>query len=53
MNACELILVVLTFPLCPGQVPQDEAREGCYDQFVSGLGRHLPVNNGCWIDVFV
>jgi hypothetical protein len=30
----------------PGQeqVPLDEAREGCRDEFVSGLGRRLPVN---------
>jgi hypothetical protein len=25
-------------------VPQDEAHEGCCDEFVSGLGRRLPVN---------
>jgi hypothetical protein len=39
----------------PGQeqVPQDEAREGCCDEFVSGLGHRLPVNYGCWIVVFV
>jgi hypothetical protein len=39
----------------PGQeqVPLDEAREGCRDEFVSGLGRRLPVNYGCWIVVFV
>jgi hypothetical protein len=32
----------------PGQeqVPQDEAREGCCDEFVSGLGGRLPVNYG-------
>uniref|UniRef100_A0A804QCX6 HECT-type E3 ubiquitin transferase n=2 Tax=Zea mays TaxID=4577 RepID=A0A804QCX6_MAIZE len=34
-------------------VPQDEAHEGCCDEFVSGLGRRLPVNYGCWIVVFV
>ncbi|NP_001352275.1 uncharacterized protein [Zea mays] len=28
------------------QVPQDEARGGCCDEFVSGLGRRLPVNFG-------
>jgi hypothetical protein len=30
----------------PGQehVPQDEAHEGCCDEFVSGLDRHLPIN---------
>jgi hypothetical protein len=39
----------------PGQeqVSQDEAREGCCDEFGSGLGRRLPVNNGCWIIVYV
>jgi hypothetical protein len=44
MNVFELTLVVLTFP--PGQelVPHDEARGGCRDEFVSGLGRRLPVN---------
>jgi hypothetical protein len=36
-----------------GQVPHDEAHEGCCDEFVSGLGRRLPVNFGCWIVVFV
>jgi hypothetical protein len=36
-----------------GQVPQDEAHEGCCDGFVSGLGRRLPVNYGCWNVVFV
>jgi hypothetical protein len=53
MNVCELTLVVLTFPLGQGQVSQDEAREGCRDDFVSGVGRRLPVNYGCWIVVFV
>jgi hypothetical protein len=53
MNICELNLVVLTFPPGQAQVPQDEAREGCCDEFVSGLGRRLPVNYGCWIVVFV
>jgi hypothetical protein len=28
------------------QVSQDEAHEGCCDEFVRGLGRHLPVNFG-------
>jgi hypothetical protein len=30
----------------PGQelVPQDETREGCHDEFVSGVGRRLLVN---------
>jgi hypothetical protein len=43
MNVCELTLAILT---PPGQekVPLDEAIEGCCDDFVSGLGRHLPVN---------
>jgi hypothetical protein len=27
-------------------VPQDEAHEGCRDEFVRGLGRRLPVNFG-------
>jgi hypothetical protein len=35
-----------------GQV-SDEAREGCRDEFMRGLGRRLPVNYGCWIVVFV
>jgi hypothetical protein len=43
MNVCELTLAVLT-PPGQEQVPQDEAREGCCDAFVSGLGRRLPVN---------
>jgi hypothetical protein len=39
----------------PGQeqLPQDEAHEGCCAEFVSGLDHRLPVNYGCWIDVFV
>jgi hypothetical protein len=39
----------------PGQehVPLDEVHEGYCDEFMSGLGRRLPVNYGCWIDVFV
>ena len=52
MNVCELTLAVLT-PPGQEQVPQDEAHEGCCDEFMSGLGRRLPVNYGCWIDVFV
>jgi hypothetical protein len=30
----------------PGQeqVPQEDVREGCRDEFVSGLDRRLPVN---------
>jgi hypothetical protein len=53
MNAYELTLVVLTFPLGQEQVPQDEARGGCCDEIVIGLGYRLPVNFGCWIVVFV
>jgi hypothetical protein len=53
MNVCELTLAVLTSPPGQEQVPQDEAYEGCCDEFVSGLGRRLPVNFGCWIIVFV
>jgi hypothetical protein len=34
-------------PLGQEQVPQDEAYEGCCDEFVSGLGRRLRVNYGC------
>jgi hypothetical protein len=41
MNVCELTLAVLTFPPGQEQVPQEEAREGCRDEFVSGLGRRL------------
>jgi hypothetical protein len=48
MNVCELTLVVLTSP-GQGQVPLDEALEGCGDEFASGLGRRLPANLGCWI----
>ena len=42
----------MTLPLLyshpPGQehVPQDEAHVGCCDEFMSGLGRRLPVNVG-------
>jgi hypothetical protein len=52
MNVCDLTFAVLT---SPGQehVPLDEAHERCCDEFMSGLGHHLPVNYGCWIDVFV
>jgi hypothetical protein len=46
MNVCELTLVVLTSPTGQGQVPQNEAHEGCCDEFVSGLGRRFPVNFG-------
>jgi hypothetical protein len=38
---------------CQGQIPQDETREGWRDEFMSGLGRCLLVNCGCWIVVFV
>jgi hypothetical protein len=47
MNVCELTHAVLTSPLGQEQVPQEEAHEGCYDEFVSGLGRRLQVNYGC------
>jgi hypothetical protein len=40
-------------PLGQGLVPQDEAHGGCCDEFVSGLGRQLPINCGCWIILFV
>jgi hypothetical protein len=53
MNVCELTLAILTSPLGQEHVPQDVAHEGCCDEFVSGLGRHLPVNYGCWIVVFI
>jgi hypothetical protein len=46
MNVCELTLTVLTFPLGQEHVPQDEAHEGCHDEFVSGLGCRLLVNFG-------
>jgi hypothetical protein len=45
MNVCELTLAV-SHPTGQEQVPQDEAHGGCYDEFVSGLGRRLPVNFG-------
>jgi hypothetical protein len=45
MNVCELTLAVSP-PTGQEQVPQDEARGGCCDEFVSGLGRRLPVNFG-------
>jgi hypothetical protein len=45
MNVCELTLAKLT----PGQeqVPQEEEHEVCYDEFVRGLCRRLPINYGC------
>jgi hypothetical protein len=33
-------------PIGQEQVPQDEAHEGCCDEFVRCLGRRLPVNFG-------
>jgi hypothetical protein len=36
----------LTPPTGQEQVPQDDAHGGWCDEFVSGLGRHLPVNFG-------
>jgi hypothetical protein len=47
MNVCELTLAV-SHPPPTGQeqVPQDEAHGGCCVEFVSGLGRRLPVNFG-------
>jgi hypothetical protein len=44
MNVCELTLAVSHPSTGQERVPQDEAHEGCYDVFVSGLGRRLPVN---------
>jgi hypothetical protein len=46
MNVCELTLAVSHPPTGQEQVPQDEALGGCCDEFVSGLGRRLPVNFG-------
>jgi hypothetical protein len=40
-------------PQVKNRYRQDEAHEGCRDEFVRGLGRRLPVNFGCWIVVFV
>jgi hypothetical protein len=45
MNVCELALAVSP-PIGQEQVPQDEVQGGCRDEFVSGLGRRLPVNFG-------
>jgi hypothetical protein len=45
MNVCELTLAV-SHPTGQEQVQQDEAHGGCSDEFVSGLGRRLPVNFG-------
>jgi hypothetical protein len=46
MNVCELTLAVSHPSKGQEQVPQDEARGGCCDEFVSGLGRRLQVNFG-------
>jgi hypothetical protein len=46
MNVCELTLAVSHPPTGEEQVPQKEARGGCCDVFVRGLGRRLPVNCG-------
>jgi hypothetical protein len=45
--------LLYSHPPGQGQVPQDEVREGYCDEYVSGLDRRLPINYGCWIDVFV
>jgi hypothetical protein len=42
---CQLTLAKLT--PSQEQVPQDEEHEGCYNEFVRGLGCRLPVNYGC------
>jgi hypothetical protein len=36
----------LTPPIGQEQIPQDEEHGGCYDEFMRGLGRRLPVNSG-------
>jgi hypothetical protein len=36
----------LTYTTGQDQVLQDDAHGGCCDEFVSGLGRRLPVNFG-------
>jgi hypothetical protein len=46
MNVCELTLAVSHPPTGQEQIPQDEAQGGCCDEFVSVLGRRLPVNFG-------
>ena len=38
--------LLYSHPLGQELVPQDEAREGCRDEFVSGLGHRLLVNFG-------
>jgi hypothetical protein len=40
-------------PQVKKQVLRDEAHEGRCGEFMSGLGRRLPFNFGCWIIVFV
>jgi hypothetical protein len=45
MNVCELTLAVSP-PTGQEQVPQDEVHEGCYDEFMRGLGHRLPINFG-------
>jgi hypothetical protein len=46
MNVWELTLAVSQPPTGQEQAPQDEAHGGCFDEFVRGLGRRLPVNFG-------
>jgi hypothetical protein len=43
MNVYELTLAVLTSPRTRTGT-QDEAHEGCCDEFARGLGHRLPVN---------
>jgi hypothetical protein len=52
MNICELTLVVLISPQVKNRYTRMR-REGCRDEFVSGLGRRLLVNYGCWIVVCI
>jgi hypothetical protein len=47
MNICELTVAVLTSHQVKEHVLQDKEHEGCYDEFMRGLGRRLPVNSGC------
>jgi hypothetical protein len=49
MNACEITIDVLIFPLGQEQVPQDKEHEGCHDESMRGLGRRLLASCGCWI----
>jgi hypothetical protein len=39
-------LLLSPTPTGQEQVPQDEAHEGCCDEFATGLGRRLSVNFG-------